>query len=43
MTRHKANQRVPEREELESQLEAVQRDVCQLQLVHDLMKKAHEL
>jgi hypothetical protein len=39
MNRHKANSKVPEREELERQLEALQRDVRQLQLDHDLLKK----
>lgn len=34
---------VPEREELEQQLEALQRDVRQLQLEHDLSKNANEL
>lgn len=33
----------PEREELGRQLEALQRDVRQLQLEHDLLKKANEL
>lgn len=43
MKRRKSNPKVPEREELERQLEALQRDVCQLQLEHDLLKKANEL
>ena len=43
MKRRKANPKVPEREELERQLEALQRDVRQLQLEHDLLKKANEL
>ena len=43
MKRRKANSKVPEREELERQLEALQRDVRQLQLEHDLLKKANEL
>jgi putative transposase len=34
---------VPEREELERQLEVLQRNVRQLQLEHDLLKKANEL
>lgn len=43
MKRRKANSKVPEREELERKLEALQRDVRQLQLEHDLLKKANEL
>ncbi len=43
MKRRKANPKVPEREELERQLEALKRDVRQLQLEHDLLKKANEL
>ncbi|SCY91540.1 hypothetical protein SAMN03159288_05199 [Rhizobium sp. NFACC06-2] len=43
MKRRKANPKVPEREELERQLEALRRDVRQLQLEHDLLKKANEL
>ena len=43
MKRHKTNAKVPEREELERQLEALQRDVRQLQLEHDLLKKANEI
>jgi prefoldin subunit 5 len=43
MKRRKANSKAPEREELERQLEALQRDVRQLQLEHDLLKKANEL
>jgi transposase InsO family protein len=43
MKRRKANSKVPEREELERRLEALQRDVRQLQLEHDLLKKANEL
>ncbi|MCF1450904.1 IS3 family transposase, partial [Agrobacterium vitis] len=42
MKRRKANSKAPEREELERQLEALQRDVRQLQLEHDLLKKANE-
>ena len=38
MKRRKANSKVPKREELERQLEALQRDVRQLQLEHDLLK-----
>ncbi|PYE40003.1 hypothetical protein DFI02_11941, partial [Rhizobium sp. PP-F2F-G20b] len=43
MKRRKTNAKAPEREELERQLEALQRDVRQLQLEHDLLKKANEL
>ncbi len=43
MKRRKTNPKVPEREELERQLDALQRDVRQLQLEHDLLKKANEL
>ncbi|WP_430252230.1 IS3 family transposase [Neorhizobium sp. DAR64860/K0K1] len=43
MKRRKASPKVPEREELERQLETLQRDVRQLQLEHDLLKKANEL
>jgi len=43
MKRRKANSKAPEREELERRLEALQRDVRQLQLEHDLLKKANEL
>ena len=38
MKRRKANSKVPKREELERQLEALQRDVRQLQLEYDLLK-----
>ena len=43
MKRRKAYAPAPEREELERQFEALQRDVRQLQLEHDLLKKANEL
>ena len=43
MKRRRAISKVPDREELERQLEALQRDVLQLQLEHDLLKKANEL
>lgn len=43
MKRRKANSKVPEHEELERQLAVLQRDVRQLQLEHDLLKKANEL
>jgi len=43
MKRRKANSKVPERDELERRLEALQRDPRQLQLEHDLLKKANEL
>lgn len=43
MKRRKANPKVPEREEPERQLEALQLNVRQLQLDHDLLKKANEL
>lgn len=43
MKRRKTSAPAPEREELERQLEALQRDVRQLQLEHDLLKKANEL
>ena len=42
MKRRKAKSKVPEREELERQLEALHREVRQLQLEHDLLKKANE-
>lgn len=41
--RRKSNSKLPERVELERQLEALQRDVRQLKLEHDLLKKANEL
>ena len=43
MKRRKTSAPAPEREELERQLEVLQRDVRQLQLEHDLLKKANEL
>ncbi|MBB3980199.1 transposase-like protein [Rhizobium azooxidifex] len=43
MKRRNTSAPAPEREELERQLEALQRDVRQLQLEHDLLKKANEL
>ncbi len=43
MKSRKANSNAPEREELKQQLEALQRDVRQLQLEHDLLKKANKL
>lgn len=43
MKRRNTKSKIPEREELERQLEALQRDVRQLQLEHDLLKKANEL
>jgi hypothetical protein len=42
MKRRKASLKSPEREELERQLEALQRDVRQLQLKHDPLTKANE-
>ncbi|SMC95100.1 hypothetical protein SAMN05880593_111146 [Rhizobium sp. RU36D] len=43
MKRRKANSKVPERDELKRQLKVLQRDIRQLQLEHDLLKKANEL
>ncbi len=43
MKRRKTSAPAPVRAELERQLEALQRDVRQLQLEHDLLKKANEL
>lgn len=43
MKRRKTDAKAPEREELERQLEVLQRDVRQLQLEHDLLNKANEL
>lgn len=43
MKRRKTSPPVPERKELERQLEVLQREVRQLQLGHDLLKKANEL
>ncbi|KKC33102.1 hypothetical protein WH91_10350 [Devosia psychrophila] len=43
MKRRNNSPPVPEREELERQLEYLQRDIRQLQLEHDLLKKANEL
>lgn len=43
MKRRKTSAPEPEREELDRQLEALQRDVRQLLLEHDLLKKANEL
>jgi len=43
MKRKNTSPPVPEREELERQLEVLQRDIRQLQLEHDLLKKATEL
>ncbi len=34
---------VPERKELERQLETLQHDIQKLQLEHDLLKKANEI
>ncbi len=42
MKRRDTKSKIPEREELERQLEALQRDVRQLHLEHDLLKKANE-
>ena len=43
MKRHNNSPPVPEREELERQLESLQRDIRQLQLERDLLKKANEI
>ena len=43
MKRNNNSPPVPEREELERQLETLQRDIRQLQLEHDLLKKANEV
>ena len=43
MNRNNNSPPVPEREELERQLESLQHDIRQLQLEHDLLKKANEL
>lgn len=43
MKRRKTSPPVPELEEIERQFEVLQRDVRQLQLEHDLLKKANEL
>ena len=43
MKRKNNSQPVPEREELERQLETLQHDIQKLQLEHDLLKKATEL
>ncbi len=43
MKRSKTSAEAPEREELERQLDALQRDLRQLQLERDLLRKANEL
>ncbi|WP_175816898.1 IS3 family transposase [Burkholderia diffusa] len=43
MKRHKNLASAPERAELEQQLESLRRDIRQLQLEHDILKKANEL
>lgn len=43
MKRHKNPASAPERAELEQQLESLRRDIRQLQLEHDILKKANEL
>ncbi|WP_420954738.1 IS3 family transposase [Burkholderia gladioli] len=43
MKRHKNLAAVPERAELEQQLESLRRDIRQLQLERDILKKANEL
>ena len=43
MKRHNDSQPKPERAELERQRELLRRDIRQLQLEHDLLKKAHEI
>jgi putative transposase len=43
MKRHIDSPQAPEREELERQVESLRRDVRQLQLEHDILKKANEL
>jgi hypothetical protein len=43
MKRSKTSAEAPEREELERQLDALQRDIRQLQLERDLLRKANEL
>ena len=42
MKRRNTSPQVPERETLERQLEAQRRDIRQVQLAHDLLKKANE-
>jgi hypothetical protein len=43
MKRNNASPAAPEREELERQLDLLQRDIRQLQIERDLLKKANEL
>ena len=43
MTRNNKSPLVPERAELERQLESLRRDIRQLQLERDLLKKANEI
>ncbi len=43
MKRHIESPQAPERAELERQVESLRRDVRQLQLEHDILKKANEL
>lgn len=43
MKRHKNPAPAPERAELERQVESLRRDIRQLQLEHDILKKANEL
>jgi transposase InsO family protein len=43
MKRPKNPSQAPDREELERQVESLQRDIRQLQLQHDILKKANEL
>ena len=43
MKRHNNSPPAPEREELERQLESLQRDIRQLQLERDLLRKANEI
>ena len=43
MKRHKGSLPEPDRTELEQQIESLRRDIHQLQLEHDLLKKANEI
>ena len=43
MKRHNDSPQAPERAELERQVESLRRDIRQLQLEHDILKKANEL
>lgn len=43
MKRHNDSPQAPERGELERQVESLRRDIRQLQLEHDILKKANEL